>query len=180
MPAPDLRHRRILAGLIFIVVCMAGLAFGSAPLYRLFCSASGFGGTTRVAAGAPQTPGATRLMTVRFNADVAEGLAWDFAPDQAQVTVKVGEPAHISYHAENRSNHTITGRAIYNVTPDKAGPYFDKIQCFCFDKQMLKPGEKAELPVTFFVDPDLLKDPSMSDVTTITLSYTFFEARDGT
>ena len=168
--------RRMLAGLLFVVVCMVGLCFAAVPLYRVFCEETGFGGTTQVAHAFPK--GALgRQITVRFNADVGGGLDWDFAPDQKEITVKLGEPAHISYHAANRSRRKITGRAIYNVTPEKAGPYFDKIQCFCFTNQELKAGEKVDMPVTFFVDPDLVNDASMDDVKTITLSYTFFEAK---
>ncbi len=115
---------------------------------------------------------------MRFNADTAPDLPWDFQPEQRYVTVHPGEQKLIAYRATNRSAEPITGRATYNVTPNKAGLYFDKLQCFCFSEQHLAPGQSAELTVSFFVDPDIVKDPNTSDVDTITLSYTMFRAKD--
>ncbi len=169
------RNRRMLTGLVVLVVGMVGLAYASVPLYTLFCQATGFAGTTHRAERAPGVV-LDRTVTVRFNADVNNGLAWSFRPNQRQVAVKLGETALVSYHAENRSKERVTGTAVFNVTPEKTGAYFSKIECFCFTEQTLGPGESADLPVAFFVDPALVKDPNMEDVDTITLSYTFYRA----
>ena len=117
---------------------------------------------------------------VRFNADVDPALPWSFAPEQRQIEVRVGEQSLAYYRASNRSDHPIVGQATYNVTPFKAGPYFDKIACFCFDEQVLQPGEEVDMPVSFYVDPAILSDPNTQDVHTITLSYTFFLLEDET
>ena len=153
---------------------MFGLAYASVPLYRLFCQVTGYGGTTQVAKRAPAELG-QREIVVRFNADVGQGMPWRFQPKQRQVTVRVGETVQIAYIAHNPTKRTITGNATYNVTPDKAGLYFAKINCFCFEQQTLAPGETVEMPVLFFVDPELEHDRNAHDVHTITLSYTFFE-----
>src|SRR5690606_9241471 len=115
-----------------------------------------------------------RTVTVRFNADIAPGLPWKFEPAQRDLTIKIGETALAYYHARNLSDRPVTGMAVFNVTPDKVGIYFNKIACFCFDQQTLAPGQSVDMPVTFFVDPKLAKDRGMNDVTDITLSYTFF------
>ncbi|MFQ5783551.1 MAG: cytochrome c oxidase assembly protein [Alphaproteobacteria bacterium] len=164
----------VLAG---VAVGMVGLSFAAVPLYRLFCQVTGFGGTTQVA---EETPARVddRIVTVRFNADTAAGLPWRFRPEQREIRVHLGEVALAYFTAENLSDHTIVGNATFNVTPYKAGPYFSKIACFCFDEQTLAPGQVAEMPVTFFVDPEMADDPKLKEVTTITLSYTFFAARD--
>jgi cytochrome c oxidase assembly protein subunit 11 len=155
---------------------MVGLAFASVPLYRIFCAATGFGGTTQRAAAAPKhESGAT--VTVRFDAETAPGLGWDFYPLTRQVRVHLGERREIFFRAVNRSPEPVTGRAVYNVTPTKIGIYFDKLQCFCFNEQTLKSGESKDMGVVFFVDPDLMRDPGTSDVHTITLSYTMFPAK---
>lgn len=152
---------------------MLMLAYASVPLYRLFCQVTGYGGTTRQAEAAPGRI-LDRTVTVRFNADVAPGLPWDFRPEQTAMTLKVGENRLAYFSAVNLGGAPTAGVATYNVTPGKAGPYFDKIQCFCFDSQTLGPGEKAEFPVSFFVDPAIADDPGLDEVKTITLSYTFF------
>jgi cytochrome c oxidase assembly protein subunit 11 len=152
---------------------MLGLTAASVPLYRLFCQTTGYGGTTQVAQRAPATP-VEQTIEVRFNADVDPGLPWLFQPEQRQVVVRLGEQHLAFYRAKNRSDRPITGQAVYNVTPDKAGAYFDKIACFCFTEQVLQPGEEVDMPVSFFVDPALLDDPNAREVKTITLSYTFF------
>ncbi|MCE2509813.1 MAG: cytochrome c oxidase assembly protein [Alphaproteobacteria bacterium] len=169
------RNRVVLASLVLVVAGMTGLSFASVPLYRLFCQVTGFGGTTQTADAAPDAV-SDRRITVRFNADIAPDLPWAFQPVQRKVTVRVGEEKLAFYEATNRSKETLTGTAVFNVTPLKAGPYFSKIHCFCFDEQQLKPGESADMPVSFFIDPEILKDPNLEDVETITLSYTFFPA----
>ena len=162
--------------LLAAVVCgMVGLSFASVPLYRLFCQATGFGGTTQRAASAPG-PVAGTVVTVRFDAATAPELGWEFRPLETAVKVHPGEQREVFFRATNRSSETVTGTATYNVTPTKTGIYFDKLQCFCFNAQQLGPGESRDMGVVFFVDPDLLTDPGTSDVRTITLSYTMFRA----
>jgi len=170
------RNRSILLSLIMIAVGMAGMAYASVPLYRLFCQVTGFGGTTQRAESAPGTV-TDQVITVRFDANVAD-LPWRFEPVQLEVAAKVGEPQLIHYRAHNTSGRPVTGQATFNVTPDKAGQYFDKIQCFCFTEQTLKGGEVVDMPVQFFIDPAILKDRNLDDVNTITLSYTFFRAKN--
>jgi cytochrome c oxidase assembly protein subunit 11 len=180
MSAPrDTGSRNARVGLICagVFAGMIGLTYASVPLYRLFCQITGYGGTTQRAEAAPIQTG-KRTVTVRFNADVAKGLDWNFRPEIISVKVLTGEPHMVNFIAENRSNETLTGTATFNVTPDKAGAYFSKIACFCFEEQTLKPGEKVEMPVQFFVDPSIEGDINATDVSTITLSYTFFKAAD--
>jgi cytochrome c oxidase assembly protein subunit 11 len=173
------RNARVAMGLAAIVVVMIGLSFASVPLYRLFCEATGYSGTTQRATAAPDPSAASKaLVTVRFNAETATELGWDFRPLQEQVTVHPGEERVIAYRAVNRTNQPVTGSATFNVTPFKAGIYFNKLQCFCFTKQYLAHGESADLSVSFFVDPDILTDPNTRDVDTITLSYTMFRAKE--
>ena len=160
-----------------VVLGMVGLSFASVPLYRLFCQATGFGGTTQRAAAAPGEV-AGPLITVRFDAETAADLGWDFHPETAAVEVHPGERREVFFRAVNRSAEPVTGTATFNVTPTKSGIYFDKLQCFCFTEQRLAPGEARDMGVTFFVDPDLLNDPGTRDVRTITLSYTMFKKRD--
>ena len=164
--------------LIAVVAGMAGASFAAVPLYRLFCQVTGFAGTTQTAVAAP-AEALDRVMTVRFNADVGKRLPWRFRPDQGPVELRVGEQGLAFFTAANTSNETVTGHAVFNVTPLKAGRYFTKIQCFCFDEQVLGPGETARMPVTFFVDPEIAEDPNLDDVSTITLSYTFFRTDTG-
>jgi cytochrome c oxidase assembly protein subunit 11 len=160
--------------LVAVVIGMVGLAYASVPLYSLFCRATGYGGTTQ-RAEANLTGVLDREVVVRFDANVV-GLPWVFRPEQPQVHVKLGETATVSFIAENHSTKPTIGSATFNVQPDSAGSYFNTIECFCFTEQKLAPGEKAELPVQFFVSPDLAKDRLMNTVRTITLSYTFFPA----
>jgi len=168
------RRKRLMLVVLGGVACgMVGLSFAAVPLYDLFCSVTGFGGTTQTAEAAPAVVG-ERVMTVRFNSDVANDVPWRFKPSQREVELRVGEVKLAFYTATNESQNTILGSAVFNVTPLKAGIYFSKIDCFCFEEQVLRPGESAELPVTFFVDPEIVNDRDMDDVTTITLSYTFF------
>jgi cytochrome c oxidase assembly protein subunit 11 len=172
------RNRTMLISLLALAFGMVGLAYASVPLYSLFCQVTGFGGTTQRASAAPGTV-LDRVVTVQFNADVNSGLPWVFRPNQREVKVRLGETALVSYHAENRGKEPITGTAVFNVTPEKTGAYFNKIECFCFTEQVLNPGESADLPVAFFVDPALASDKDTDDVTVITLSYTFYRARNG-
>jgi cytochrome c oxidase assembly protein subunit 11 len=160
-----------------VAVGMVGLAYASVPLYRLFCQVTGFGGATQKAEQAPAAVPGTAI-TVRLDANVNSALPWRFAPEQPQVRLALGETVTMLYRAENLSDQSIVGTATFNVTPLTAGQYFDKIQCFCFQEQRLAPGQSAELPVTFFVDPAILADPETKDIQTITLSYTFFRAAD--
>jgi len=171
------RNRVIMISLFGLVAGMIGLAYASAPLYALFCQMTGFGGTTQRAEAAPSAV-VERTITVRFNSDVNRALPWSFRPEQRALRVKLGEMGLASYRAENRGDRPTVGTAMYNVTPDKAGRYFNKIECFCFTEQVLHPGQAVDMPVAFFVDPAMADDPAMEDVTTITLSYTFFRAKD--
>ena len=157
-----------------IAVGMLGAAYAAVPLYQLFCQVTGFKGTTRVASAAPGAVG-DRVITVRFDANLAQGMPWQFAPAVPKVSARVGEEVLAFYVATNPTDRTILGTATFNVAPFKAGPYFDKVQCFCFSQQTLKPGQTESMGVSFFIDPAILKDRSLDDITEITLSYTFFE-----
>jgi cytochrome c oxidase assembly protein subunit 11 len=161
-------------------VAMVGAAYASVPLYRAFCRVTGFGGTTqRVDLSAQAMPQARdRWVTVSFDGNVEPGLPWDFAPDLKNMRVRLGDVVIVAFHARNRGGKTLVGTSTFNVQPDKAGSYFDKVQCFCFTRQTLKAGETVELPVQFFVDPALADDRQTDDVRNITLSYTFFQAKD--
>ncbi|WP_316979619.1 cytochrome c oxidase assembly protein [Shumkonia mesophila] len=173
------RGRRVTAlALVGVVAGMTGLAFASVPLYRLFCQVTGYGGTPRVALDgqAGGTDGTGRSITVRFDANVNPPLPWRFRPEQHRVQVPLGESTLAVYRAENLSDAPITGTATFNVTPNKAAPYFVKVQCFCFSEQRLEAHGGADLPVSFYVDPAIAEDPDTRDVSTITLSYTFFRA----
>ncbi len=164
-------------GIVAIVVGMVCLAYASVPLYDLFCRVTGFGGTTQVAKEAPKQI-YDREITIRFNADISPDLPWEFYPEQKQLKLRVGERKLAFFHAKNTTNEATKGTAIYNVTPNKAGIYFQKIQCFCFENQTLKPNESMEMPVSFFIDPAIMTDKKMDDITTITLSYTFFKVKE--
>lgn len=171
------RKRATVGALLGIVGCMTLLVAFSVPLYRMFCAATGYNGTTQRASVAPDDVVTSRTITVRFNAELAPGLWWQFRPEQLSVQVHPGETKVIHYRAVNLSKEPTTGTATFNVTPAKVGIYFDKLQCFCFTAQHLKPGESADLAVQFFVDPDIVKDKDADDVDTITLSYTMFRAK---
>ena len=178
--APDRRRRNRITvlALLGVIGVMVGLDVAAVPLYRLFCAVTGYNGTTRRAEEAPATELKNKLVTVRFNADIAADLAWEFRPLVNSVQVHPGEERTVAYRALNKSRGPVTGTATYNVTPAKVGLYFDKIQCFCFTRQHLDPGESKELTVTFFVDPDIASDPNTRDVDTITLSYTMFRTKE--
>lgn len=171
------KNLRVVVVLLGVVAVMVGLVSASVPLYRLFCQVTGYGGTTQRAEAAPDVV-SDRVMTVRFNADVNGDLPWSFYPEQREVTLPIGETALAFYRAENRSGKAVTGTATFNVTPLKAGQYFNKIECFCFTEQTLQPGQSVDMPVSFFVDPAILDDPNLDEVHTITLSYTFFRSAD--
>ena len=156
---------------------MVALSFAAVPLYRVFCQATGYGGTTRRAEAAPTVISA-HMVWVRFDAEVNPALPWRFFPEQKQVEVRLGEPTLVYFRAENLSARTVTGTATFNVLPVEVGQYFDKIQCFCFTEQTLKAGQSVDMPVQFFVDPAMLKDADMKGIDSITLSYTFFRAAD--
>jgi len=173
---PGARGRQVVAlSLAMVVVAMVGASYAAVPLYDLFCRVTGYGGTTAVADAAPGIVG-ERVITVRFNADTQSALAWRFWPSQRDMTVRVGESALAFFQAENLSDAPLVGTATYNVTPQKVGAYFVKVDCFCFTEQYLRAGETADLPVSFYVDPAIDDDPDMDDITTITLSYMFFDA----
>lgn len=155
-----------------IVVAMVGLAYASVPLYRLFCQITGFAGTTQKAI-APSTVVLDRKVTVRFDANTAPGLPWSFEPVENKMELKVGENGLAIYRASNRSNVPVIGTATFNVTPEQAGGFFNKLQCFCFQEQRLEPGETVDMPVSFFVDPAMVDDADGRHIRTITLSYTF-------
>ena len=167
------RNIRLMWGLFAFTGFMIGMAFAAVPLYELYCRVTGFGGTTQVAEAATKPVG-ERIVTVRFNADISGDMPWAFEPLQREVQVRVGEEKLVFYRATNRSSQPIVGTSTFNVTPDVAGIYFNKTQCFCFTEQLLKPGESIDMPVVFFVDPDMAKDRKLENVATISLSYTFF------
>jgi cytochrome c oxidase assembly protein subunit 11 len=161
-----------------VIAGMLGLTAASVPLYRLFCQVTGYGGTTQRAEQAPDQI-SDRTIKVRFNAEVAQGIPWSFEPEQREIEIRIGEQQLAFYRARNNGERPIVGTATFNVTPNKAGFYFSKIDCFCFTEQVLQPGESADLPVSFFVDPAILDDPETQDVRSITLSYTFFMREGG-
>lgn len=167
------KHRPTLIILGSLAFGMLALTFASSALFRMFCERTGHGGTTQVAKHMP-TRMENRVITIRFNADTQPELPWKFQPLQQEIKVKAGEVGLAFYHGKNLSPHHTVGMATYNVTPHKAGIYFNKVECFCFLEQHLEGGQDTNFPVEFFIDPDIVKDPTMDDVDTITLSYTFF------
>lgn len=169
------KNRTVLIAVLSGVGFMVFMAFAAVPLYDLFCRVTGYGGTTQVSDG-PSGEVIDRQIRVRFNADTHRDMPWQFSPEQREVSVLLGQDALVSYVAANKTQRPVTGTAIYNVTPQKVGKYFHKTQCFCFQEQTLHPGEDMNMPVVFYIDPEMHRDPAMDDVTTITLSYTFFQA----
>jgi cytochrome c oxidase assembly protein subunit 11 len=177
---PRQRHLRTAFVAAAVAVGMVGLAYAAVPLYRIFCQVTGFGGTTQKAA-ASAAPSAAQVkalagktIKVRFDGNVRGGLPWKFGPAQGPVEVKIGEQNLVFYRATSTHTASTTGSATFNVSPAAAGRYFAKIQCFCFNEQTLAPGQSAEMPVVFFVDPAILDDPDTKDISEITLSYSFF------
>ena len=174
MVTPDPRkNRRVAIASGLVATAMVGLAYASVPLYKLFCQSTGFGGTVQRAEQAP-AQSTEKTIKIRFDANTAGSLGWNFHPVQLEMTVKLGEQNMAHYSAENTSGRVLTGSAVFNVTPESAGAFFDKIQCFCFTEQTLQPGESVDLPVVFFVDPAVLDDADAKSIDTITLSYTFY------
>ena len=179
-PAPG-QGRRKTGGLVGALVggslAMLALSFASAPLYRAFCAATGFGGAPKTTGVAAATRKGERSLLVRFDANVARDLPWRFAPEVAKVSLRTGETKTVYYKVENFSDHETSGQAAYNVTPGQAGPFFVKIACFCFEEQRLGAHQTAEWPVVFYLNPALERDESMQRVEEITLSYSFFATK---
>jgi cytochrome c oxidase assembly protein subunit 11 len=170
------RNNWLVAGAVFgTIVGMVGLSFAAVPLYRMFCAATGFGGTPKIgAAVAPGGDGTT--IRVFFNADVNPALPWKFAAERREIVLPLGEDQLAFYRATNLARRPVTGTALYNVTPEKAAKYFHKTACFCFERQTLNAGEAMEFPVSFWIDPRIATDPATAEVRSVTLSYTFYPA----
>ncbi|XP_063623248.1 cytochrome c oxidase assembly protein COX11, mitochondrial [Cydia splendana] len=175
--------RSTLNYVVAIGVMTVGLSYAAVPLYRIFCQAYSYGGTTGLAEPndvvSTMTTVKHRPIRVRFNADVASSMQWNFKPQQPDITVLPGETALAFYTARNPTDKPVTGISTYNVIPFEAGQYFNKIQCFCFEEQQLNPHEQVDMPVFFYIDPEYTQDPQMEYVDEIVLSYTFFEAKEG-
>jgi cytochrome c oxidase assembly protein subunit 11 len=154
---------------------MLGMSFAAIPLYRLFCAVTGYGGTPKIGPAEAKSV-SDKTIRVRFNADINPALPWQFAPDQPEITLNLGADQVAFYHARNLANSAVSGMALYNVTPEKAAKYFHKTACFCFNQQTLQAGQNMEFPVSFWVDPEIAKDPGTADVRTVTLSYTFYRS----
>ncbi|MGF1660348.1 MAG: cytochrome c oxidase assembly protein [Rubrimonas sp.] len=169
----DRRNLRTVGALAGVAVFMVGMSFAAVPLYDMFCRVTGFGGTT-MTAERPSDVVLDRTISVRFDASTI-GIEWRFKPVQREMTVRLGETGLAFYEATNLSDRPITGTASYNVTPYSTGGYFAKIDCFCFIEQTLQPGETVQMPVSFYVDPEIVDDAEAGRVPTITLSYTFYE-----
>ena len=171
------KNTKTLVSILLLAFAMVGLAFASVPLYDLFCRTTGFGGTTQVSQTIPgEDQILNRKITIHFNSDTNRNLNWDFKPEQRRMTLNIGRQGLISFKAKNNDTTPTVGTAVYNVTPAKAGKYFHKTQCFCFDQQTLAPGQEMNMPVIFYIDPSIADDKNMADVKTITLSYSFFKA----
>lgn len=174
--AGDRRRKWVAGAVLLVTIGMLGMSFAAVPLYRMFCAATGFAGTTQVARVAPTIRGKRRLI-VRFDTNVAPGLAWRFVPETPQVKLLTGQTATVFFKVTNMSDREIAARAVYNVSPGQTGAYFDKIACFCFSEQHLGAHETMEMPVVFFLDPALEHDETMDAIDEVTLSYTFYLVR---
>src|ERR1700677_2778121 len=175
-PAPPLRRDLLIAFCCGgVVAIMIGMSFAAVPLYSWFCRTTGYGGTTQVAKAAPQQT-SDRTVTVRFDANVAAGLPWRFGPEQRTTSVKLGQVVTVYYSVTNEAARVTAGQAGYNVSPSTVGIYFEKINCFCFTEQTMKPGERRDMAVVFYVDPKLAEDSEQDTLNNITLSYTFYPA----
>jgi cytochrome c oxidase assembly protein subunit 11 len=178
-PETPLRRRDKIVAVscgLFVAV-MVGAAYAAVPLYDWFCRVTGFNGTTQVATSAPGMV-LDHKITVRFDANTGPGLPWRFEPEQKTIEVRIGEVVTVNYLVINETARPITASATYNVVPLNMGAYFQKINCFCFTEQTLKPGEKREMPVVFYIDPAIVKDADGAELNTITLSYTFYPQRE--
>ena len=170
------KNTRVVLYLVGALVFMGGLAYASVPLYRAFCQATGFNGATRKAETASAVV-SDKIIQVHFDTNI-NGVPWVFKAEKPMQRTRVGKTAMMHFTVTNTARTAITGRAVFNVLPDTMGPYFRKLQCFCFDNQTLKPGESRDFPMVYFLDPELLKNPDTKDLTDVTLSYTFYEAKD--
>ena len=167
-------NMRVAFVLVLLTATMVGLSFAAVPLYRLFCQVTGYAGTTQRAEALSATM-TDQVVSIRFDGTVSSGLNWSFRPVENRIDIKIGENRLAFYKAVNRSNRPVTGTATFNVTPEIAGSYFNKVDCFCFTEQTLAPGQEVDMPVSFFIDPAILNDPEARGLSEITLSYTFFE-----
>lgn len=170
------RHRKVALVCAGVAVGMVGMSYAAVPLYRMFCQVTGFGGTTQVAAAPSQTV-LDQTITMRFDANVSKKLAWKFVPLERKIELRIGENRIANYRATNTSDRVLTGTATFNVSPESAGIHFNKIECFCFTEQTLQPGESVEMPVSFYVDTEIVNDPNAAHFTQLTLSYTFYPAQ---
>ena len=168
--------RLTLYACVAAIILMVGAAYAAVPLYRLFCQVTGYGGTTQVASAGSDVV-LDRKVTIRLDSNVSNGLNWKFKPEVPTVSVRIGETATVFFHVENQGTTDSAGVATYNVQPDLAGSYFDKLQCFCFSDLKLKAGESLDVPVVFYVDPAITKERDLENMSEITLSYTFFPAK---
>ena len=171
----NVKNLRIAAIAATVTFTMLGLSYAAVPFYKAFCKATGFGGTTQRADKAPANATSQKI-TIRFDANTSGALPWDFKARQSTMTINIGDQALAYFDAKNTGDRATTGSAVFNVTPPSAGAYFNKIQCFCFTKHTLQPGQSDEFPVTYFVDPAILDDADAKGIHEITLSYTFYPA----
>ena len=170
-------NTKLALALIAVFLGMVFLTAASVPIYKVFCRVTGYGGTTKVALSSSQSKGSKELI-VKFDANIDDKLPWIFTTKQTQIKVTTGENAIAFYYVENKSDKVIIGTAVYNVTPHQAAKYFNKIECFCFQEQLLKSGQKALMPVTFFIDPEIEKDPELQELKELTLSYSFYKVME--
>ncbi len=172
-PVQRRNNGAVVAVCLFFVVGMVGMSYAAVPLYKIFCQVTGYGGTVKEVEQASDVI-LDQTIKIRFDSNVAGGLPWEFAPDQREIELKIGETTKVFFRAKNIAAAETTGQSTFNVTPQVAGAYFNKLECFCFTEQTLAAGEEAEMPVVFFVDPEIVKSRETESVKTITLSYTFY------
>jgi cytochrome c oxidase assembly protein subunit 11 len=177
-PDPNMqrRHRRVALVVAFAAMGMVGMSYAAVPLYQMFCRVTGYGGVPQIGSSESSERG-DKVMTIRFDANVASDLPWTFEPEQSSIKLRNGETATVFYKVRNRSDKTTHGLASYNVTPERSGIFFTKLSCFCFSEQTLAPGETMDMPVVFYVDPSVERDEIMKSQDTITLSYTFYASK---
>lgn len=181
MPKIRTRHLPVIIVSVALMAMMTGLVIYSPTLYRMFCSVTGYNGTVRrVSLQQAKAKASDIPITVHFDANIAPDLPWEFRPEQQKVVTHFGEPTKVYYTAKNISDKTLVGRAVFNITPFAAAPFFFKIECFCFTDEKLAPGESARMPLVFYVDEEMLKDPDAEMLTELTLSYTFYKQADRT